>query len=81
MSRLVLEIPEDLDRALTETSERTHCARDEIVESALRSFLSTQPASKPADRVHDLIGSVETGVPDLAENHREHIARSLRRAP
>ena len=32
----------------------------------------------PEARVRHLIGSLETGVPDLAENHRAYLLESLR---
>jgi hypothetical protein len=48
---------------------------------ALESFLRGGAASdaKPADRVRHLIGSLESGVPDLAERHREYIVQALKR--
>lgn len=33
---------------------------------------------KRAARVEDLIGSLSSGIPDLAERHREHILASLK---
>jgi hypothetical protein len=48
---------------------------------ALEAFLQVEaPAEqKPAERVKGLIGSLASGVPDLAERHREYIIESLRR--
>ncbi len=48
---------------------------------ALREFLgaSSGSAVRPADRVATLIGSLESGVPDLAEKQRAYIIESLRR--
>ena len=49
---------------------------------ALREFLrvGTGVVSRPADRVRGLLGSLDSGVPDLAERHREYILESLKRA-
>jgi hypothetical protein len=47
---------------------------------ALRDYLrpkSLGPGSAYA-RVRDLIGSLESGIPDLAERHREYILESLK---
>lgn len=46
---------------------------------ALREFLATSSTAKgrPADRVRSLIGSLESGMPDLAEKHRAYIIESL----
>ena len=53
----------------------------EIVRLALREYLGGFSGSRPrpADRVRGLIGSLESGVPDLAEKHRAYIVESLRR--
>ena len=58
-----------------------HRKRSEIVRLAPREWLGTAPGSgvRAADRVRSLIGSLESGVPDLAEKHRAHIIESLRR--
>ena len=47
---------------------------------ALDAFLQeARPVdSKRAARVEDLIGSLSSGVPDLAERHREYILASLK---
>ena len=47
---------------------------------ALDAFLQEAPSAdgKRAARVKDLIGSLSSGVPDLAERHREHILASLK---
>jgi hypothetical protein len=49
---------------------------------ALEAFLQASPptAAKPAERVEHLIGSLASGVPDLAERHREYILAALKHA-
>ena len=79
--QLTVRLPEDLSRALKAASRRMQRKNSEIVRLALRQFLGTPsvPGVRPADRVRNLIGSLESGVPDLAEEHRAHIIESLRR--
>jgi hypothetical protein len=47
---------------------------------ALREFLQESPDGemRPADRVGWLIGSLDSGMPHLAERHREYILESLK---
>lgn len=47
---------------------------------ALAEFLAlgTAPGRTPADRVRGLIGSLESGIPDLAERQRAHLLDSLK---
>jgi len=48
---------------------------------ALEAFLHTggRMKQKPAARVRGLIGSLDSGVPDLAERHREYLIKALKR--
>jgi metal-responsive CopG/Arc/MetJ family transcriptional regulator len=80
--QLTVRIPDDLSRALKAASRRMQRKSSEIVRLALREFLgasATSGDSRPADRVQGLIGSLASGVPDLAEKHRAYIIESLRR--
>jgi hypothetical protein len=49
---------------------------------ALEVFLQGPPSidSKPAGGVEHLIGSLSSGVPDLAERHREYVLAALKHA-
>jgi hypothetical protein len=49
---------------------------------ALAAFLQEAPSKdgKPAERVEHLIGSLSSGVPDLAERHREYVLAALKHA-
>ena len=49
------------------------------VRLALEQFLDSEPEIRPVERVRDLLGRVESGVPDLGQRHREHLIRRLRR--
>jgi hypothetical protein len=48
---------------------------------ALEAFLrETPPADRrPSERVTHLLGSLSSGVPDLAERHREYVLAALKR--
>ena len=54
----------------------------DVVRMALESFLNEAPPAdrKPADRVAHLLGSLSSGVPDLAARHREYVLAALKRA-
>jgi hypothetical protein len=78
--QLTVRLPEDLSRALRAASRRMQRKSSEIVRLALREFLGGPTSgARPADRVKGLIGSLESGVPDLAERHRAYLLESLRR--
>jgi metal-responsive CopG/Arc/MetJ family transcriptional regulator len=79
--QLTVRLPRDLSLALRAASRRLQRKNSEIVRLALREYLGTTTPSRtrPADRVRSLIGSLDSGIPDLAEKHRAYIIESLRR--
>jgi hypothetical protein len=79
--QLTVRLPDDLSKALKAASRRMQRKSSEIVRLALREFLgvSSRSGKRPADRVQSLIGSLDSGVPNLAEKHRAYILESLRR--
>ena len=79
--QLTIRLPRALGKALREKAARMQRKPSEVVRMAVREFLqaSDQPQERPAERVRDLIGSLQSGIPDLAVRHREHILKKLRR--
>ena len=78
-SQLTLRLRAALAKKLERSARRLKRKRSDVVRQALEQFLDAGPEVRPIDRVRDLLGSVETGVPDLGQRHREHLIRRLRR--
>ena len=79
-SQLTLRLPMELAGKLERSAKRLKRKRSDVVRLALNQFLEAEPsATRPVDRVRDLLGSVESGVPDLGQRHREHLIARLRR--
>lgn len=79
MPQLTVRLPDDISRALDAAASRLQRRRADIVRIALRRFLNLENGERPSARVAPLLGSLESGVPDLAEQHRRHILESLGR--
>jgi metal-responsive CopG/Arc/MetJ family transcriptional regulator len=81
-SQLSVRLPKELRRALDAASRKMNRKSGDIVRMALRQFLGVPPESgeRPAERVRGLIGSLESGIPDLAEQHRNYILQSIKNA-
>ena len=79
-TQLTVRLPDDLGRTLKIASRRMQRKPSEIVRLALQEFLGTTAGrrGRPADRVRGLIGSLESGIPDLARKHRTYILESLK---
>jgi len=78
-SQLTLRLPGELAEKLEHSAKRLKRKRSDVVRLALEQFLDTEPEIRPIERVRDLLGRIESGVPDLGQNHREHLIRRLRR--
>lgn len=78
-SQLTLRLPADLAERLESSARRLKRKRSDVVRQALEQFLDTQPETRPIERVRDLLGSIDTGIPDLGERHREYLVQRLRR--
>ena len=78
-AQVTVRIPDELARLLATKSRRSGMTTSEIVRRALEEHLEVSGAGRVAERVRDLFGSLESGVPDLAERDREAIVEAIRR--
>jgi len=78
-SQLTLRLSSALAEKLERSARRLKRKRSDVVRQALEQFLDTEPEVRPIERVRDLLGQVESGVPDLGQRHREYLVRRLRR--
>ena len=80
--QLTLRLPAPLAQRLERAAREMKRKRSDVVRLALEQFLITAGARayrRPADLVRDLVGSIDTGIPDLGQRHREHLLQRLRR--
>ena len=80
--QITVRLPTPLGRTLRRTSRRLGRRPSDVVRMALEAFLQGAPPTdcKPAERAKHLIGSLSSGVPDLAERHREYVLAALKHA-
>jgi hypothetical protein len=80
--QITVRLPTALGRALRRTSRRLGRRPSDVVRMALEAYLREAPPAerRPSDRVTHLLGSLSSGVPDLAERHREYVLAALKRA-
>jgi len=77
--QLTMRLPAALAEKLERSARRLKRKRSEVVREALEQYLDTQPETRPIERVRDLLGRVESGIPDLGQRHRDYLIQRLRR--
>ena len=77
--QLTVRLPEDLAEELDRRARHLRRKRSDVVRLALEEYLAVPSNGRPIDRVRDLLGRVESGVPDLGQRHREYLVERLRR--
>ena len=80
-SQLTVRIPLSLAAKLEQVARELHRERSDLVRMALEEFLGSRDESletRPYDKVRDLLGSIESGIPDLGQNHRKHLLQPLK---
>jgi metal-responsive CopG/Arc/MetJ family transcriptional regulator len=80
-SQITVRLPDRLREALEEAARRSQRKASEVVRMALSEYLRIESPSgqRSTARVRRLVGSLASGIPDLAERHREYVLESLRR--
>jgi hypothetical protein len=78
--RLTIRLPRELSLAVKYAVRRAQRRLSEVVRMALRVFLDVSPAREGelADRVGGLLGSLDSGIPDLAQKQRAYVLQSLK---
>jgi predicted DNA-binding protein len=81
-SQITIRMPEALHRRLQRAAKRAGRRRSDLARLAVQRYLDEiegESALRPHERVHDLLGSLDSGVPDLGSRHREHLLAYFRR--
>jgi len=79
--QLTVRLSPELGRALRAVARQMQRKTSEVVRMALREYLALPgpDGSRPSERVRGLLGSLESGVPDLVRKDRASILDSVRR--
>lgn len=77
-SQLSFRLSTSLAKKLDEAAIRMKRKRSEVARLALEQFLETDLEVRPIERVRDLLGKVESGIPDLGERHRDYLKARIR---
>ncbi len=77
--QLTIDLPEALQQSLLSQAAQTQTTPEQIIIQLLTQNLI--PTTAPPDRTNDplfqLIGCIESDIPDIAENHDYYIGQAL----
>ncbi|MGH2452798.1 MAG: ribbon-helix-helix protein, CopG family [bacterium] len=79
--QLTFRVPRPLAHRLKKAAKQMRRKRSEILRLAVEQFLdglSVRGRPRPFDLVRDLLGSLESGLPDLGQRHRDYLVARLR---
>jgi predicted transcriptional regulator len=78
--QIAVRMPAQLAMRLDRVARRTGRTRSDVTREALERFLAGPDlTTRPIDRVRDLIGAIESGLPDVGQRHRDYLLRQVRR--
>jgi metal-responsive CopG/Arc/MetJ family transcriptional regulator len=78
--QIAVRMPAQLAMRLDRVARRTGKTRSDVTREALERFLAGPDlTTRPIDRVRDLIGAIESGLPDVGQRHRDYLLRQVRR--
>jgi len=77
-SQITLRLEESLVFKLDTLANRMRRTRSEVIRMALSHFVADDTPLSTFEQIQDLIGSVESGMPDLGERHRDYLIERLK---
>lgn len=74
--QLTVRLTEELEEGVENLARKLRRKRSDVVRIALERLIQEEGQAggdTPYDRVKELLGTVESGVPDLGSDHRTHL--------
>lgn len=79
---MTFRLPAKLSRRIRRIAAKAGVKQSEILRRAAEAYVDISDSvlpGRPIDRARTLIGSVHTGIPDLAVRHSEYLKEILKR--
>lgn len=80
MQQITIRMPEEYFYKIELIAKTSGLKKSDITRMAIRKFLEEYSSEEETDLYHKakrLIGVVESGVPDLGQNHREYLIKKI----
>ncbi len=83
MQQLTIRMPEEYFYKIEQIAKSSGLKKSDVTRMAIRKFLEEYSSDEEADlysKAKHLVGVVESGIPDLGQNHRDHLVRKIKGA-
>lgn len=81
--QLTIRIPEEQMLRIELIAKQMGLKKTDVTRMAINRFLddfTTSNTGQPYEKVKHLLGSAESGIPDLGRRHREHLLEKIKGA-
>ncbi len=75
--QITIDLPEALQQALLSQAVQDQTTPEQLIIQALNHYLQPNHSNPETDQLLSLIGTLELGTTDLAENHDQYIGEAL----
>ena len=78
-SQLTVRLPNDLSKKIQKQAKQMGLKRADVVRMAITQYFFEQKPESSYEKVKHLIGSVSTGIGDLAEHHQNYLRKRIKK--
>jgi antitoxin component of RelBE/YafQ-DinJ toxin-antitoxin module len=82
--QITIRMPDEHYTQIEKIARQMGLKKSDITRLAIKQFIETnnipQSAATPYAKTRHLLGSVESGIPDLGQNHRAHLIKKIKKA-
>lgn len=75
--QITIDLPEALQQTLIDQATQNQTTPEQIIIEVLNQYLQPTIATADTDQLLSLIGTLDLGTTDLAENHDQYIGQAL----
>ncbi|GAP99632.1 hypothetical protein [Leptolyngbya sp. NIES-2104] len=75
--KITIDLPEALQQTLIHQAAQTQTTPEQLIIQALNQYLQPATSTNATDQLLSLIGTLDLGTTDLAENHDQYIGEAL----
>ena len=80
--QFTIRVPDEYGQKIAVLAKKMGLKKSDIARLALKQFIEqnlTEEQSTPYEKVQQILGSVESGIKDLGQRHRDYLIQRIKR--